>query len=315
MPIAPPRRGVTRRQTLGAAACLCCMPAALRAEAPAAFQELAAGIYIRRGADEDATAVNQDAIANIGFIVGGDSVLVTDPGGSLADGMALRSAIRAVTQKPVRHVLLSHIHPDHIFGAGAFAADNPAFVGHANLRAAIAARGRFYQSRLEAMLGPGRAGPLVAPTLPVGDQLRIDLGARPLTLRAHRPAHTSTDVSLFDHVTGTLLPADLLFVRRVPALDGSLLGWLEVLATLGDDRPARAVPGHGPVSVAFAPAAAELTRYLAVLRDETRAAIAANRDIAAAANTVARAERPRWLLFDDYNPRNVTEAYKELEWE
>ena len=123
------------------------------------YQEVAAGIHVRRGVDEDATAVNRDAIANIGFIVGDDPVLVTDPGGSLADGQALRAAIGATTAKPVRYVLLSHIHPDHIFGAGAFLADHPHFVGHANLRAALAARGEFYQSHLNAILGPGRAGP------------------------------------------------------------------------------------------------------------------------------------------------------------
>ena len=75
------------------------------------------------------------------------------------------------------------------------------------------------------------------------------------------------------------------------------------------------MPGHGPVSVDFAEAAADLARYLTALRDETRAAIAANRDIAAAITTAAQSERANWPLFDDYNPRNVTEAYKELEWE
>jgi len=34
-----------------------------------------------------------------------------------------------------------------------------------------------------------------------------------------------------------------------------------------------------------------------------------------AADTVAQSERDHWVLFDDYNGRNVTEAYKELEWE
>jgi quinoprotein relay system zinc metallohydrolase 2 len=223
--------------------------------------------------------------------------------------------VRGATGNPIRYVLLSHVHPDHVFGAGAFLADAPAFIGHANLQAALAARGAYYQSHLDAILGPGQAGPLIAPTLMVSEQLEIDLGSRPITLRAHGPAHTHSDVSLFDHATGTLLPADLLFVGRIPSLDGSLTGWLAQLASLAATRPARAVPGHGPVSVDFPTAAADLARYLTTLRDETRAAIAANRDIAAATSTVAQSERPRWVLFDDYNARNVTEAYKELEWE
>jgi quinoprotein relay system zinc metallohydrolase 2 len=305
---------LSRRQGLAQAFCLCCLPRKHTACA-SPFQQVASGIHIRRGLDEDASATNQDAIANTGFIVGNTSVLVTDPGGSLADGSLLRGAIRAATAKPIRYVLLSHVHPDHIFGAGAFAADNPQFIGHGNLRQALAARGPFYKSRLDAILGPDQTGPLIEPTLPVDDQLQIDLGDRPLTLVAHPPAHTSSDVSLFDHATGTLLPADLLFVRRVPSLDGSLSGWLEQLAALAASRPAGAVPGHGPVTVDFGRAVAALVRYLTVLRSETRAAIAADRDITAAVATVARSERRNWVLFDDYNPRNVTEAYKELEWE
>ena len=305
----------TRRQTLAAGFCLCCLPTRLSADAPVAFQEVAPGIHIRRGVDQSASASNLDAIANIGFIVGDEAVLVTDPGGSLADGQALRRAIHAATTKPIRYVLLSHIHPDHIFGAGAFLEDNPAFLGHHGLRESLAARGNFYQSHLNDILGPGRAGPIVQPTLPVNDALELDLGHRRITLRAHAPAHTSTDVSLFDLTTGTLLPADLLFVRRIPSLDGSLIGWIAQLPALAALRPVRAVPGHGPVTVDFGPAAADLSRYLTALRDETRAAIKAGRDIQAATATTGKSERANWLLFDDYNTRNAIEAYKELEWE
>jgi quinoprotein relay system zinc metallohydrolase 2 len=300
-----------RRRAMFAGLCLCC----LGADRPFGLVQVAPGLHIRRGVDEDARRDNQDAIANIGFIEGRDAILVTDPGGCLADGDALRAAIRGLSDKPIRYVLLSHIHPDHIFGAGAFRQDNPVFVGHANLPQALAARGAFYQSHLDDVLGHGQAGPLVQPALTVATTHEIDLGDRRLTLTAHPPAHTSTDVSLFDHATSTLLPADLLFVGRVPSLDGSLHGWLAELTALAASGAARAIPGHGPVSVDFTAAAAPLIRYLTALRDQTRAAIAAGIGIAAASNTVARSERAAWKLFDDYNARNVTEAYKELEWE
>jgi glyoxylase-like metal-dependent hydrolase (beta-lactamase superfamily II) len=120
---------------------------------------------------------------------------------------------------------------------------------------------------------------------------------------------------MLDVETGLLFPGDLLFVHRLPSLDGSLRGWLKEIERLKRLGVSRAVPGHGPVVVDFAPAMAELTRYLSVLRDETRKAIAAGVSIADAGRTVAQTERSRWALFDDYNERNVIEAYKELEWE
>ena len=280
-----------------------------------AFREIAPGIHIRRGVDEDATQQNDDAIANIGFIVGHDAVAVIDPGGSLVDGARLRAAIRQTTSLPIKYVVMSHVHPDHIFGAPAFQKDQPQFVGHAQLPRALALREEFYRKRLEETLGKGRAGGGVAPTLLVKDQAKIDLGGRILQLRAHKVAHTDCDLSVFDTTTGTLLPSDLLFVERVPSLDGSLRGWLTELKALKALPAHRAVPGHGPTSVDWPSGVDDLERYLGVLLRETREAIASGKDIEAAVNTVARGERSRWKLFDDYNGHNVTQAFKELEWE
>ena len=115
-----------RRQIILGGMCACCLP--LRRAQAAAFtlREVAPGIHVRRGVDEEATPGNADAIANAGFIVGRESVLVFDPGGSLADGAALRAMIRERTRLPISHVVMSHAHPDHIFGAGAFLDDKPA---------------------------------------------------------------------------------------------------------------------------------------------------------------------------------------------
>ena len=128
-------------------------------------------------------------------------------------------------------------------------------------------------------------------------------------------AHTDNDLTVFDAATGTLWLADLLFMERVPVIDGSLLGWLSVLATLRTATAARVVPGHGPVSAAWPEAAIPLERYLTRLRDETRAVLAAGGTLEQAVATVGQAERGEWRLFDFYHPRNVTAAFTELEWE
>src|SRR5579872_4005501 len=121
-----------REALLGVGACCVSNMAAAISEAaqPFGVAEVAPGIHIRRGVDEDATLANDDAIANIGFIIGRDCVAVMDPGGSLRDGARLRATIRKMTALPIRYVLMSHVHPDHIFGAGAFKQDDPQFVGH-----------------------------------------------------------------------------------------------------------------------------------------------------------------------------------------
>ncbi|HSY07133.1 MAG TPA: quinoprotein relay system zinc metallohydrolase 2 [Steroidobacteraceae bacterium] len=310
---------LSRRHALLGGLAACSLPAfGVRAQTPLrawATDEVAPGIHIRRGVDEDISATNDDAIANIGFIIGREAVAVTDSGGSLNDGRRLRMSIRQATALPIRYVLMSHVHPDHVFGAGAFSADHPVYVGHAGLPRALSLRWEYYRARTEALLGKDTVGAPVTPTLLVHERAQIDLGGRVLELTAHGIAHTDSDLSALDRQTGTLIASDLLFVRRVPSLDGSLKGWLKELALLKGVAAKRAVPGHGPTSVDWPLGCRDLERYLGVLLRETRAAIKQGHDIEAAVKTVGQSERARWALFDDYNGHNVIQAFKELEWE
>jgi len=210
---------------------------------------------------------------------------------------------------------MSHVHPDHVFGAAAFEADRPQFVGHMRLTRALAVRGEYYRKRLEEIVGKDAVGPVVMPTVLVKDHAEIDLGGRVLALTAHGLAHTDCDLSVLDRMTATLLPADLLFVQRIPSLDGSLKGWLKELGALKDMRARRAVPGHGPSSVDWPSGARDVQRYLHTLLRETRQGLAGGMDIDTAVRTIAQSERGKWKLFDDYHGHNITQAFKELEWE
>jgi quinoprotein relay system zinc metallohydrolase 2 len=283
---------------------------------PLPVQEVAPGIYVHQGEHAEATPQNEGGIANIGFIVGQDAVAVIDTGGSAAEGRRLRAAIRAVTALPIRYVINTHMHPDHVLGEAAFVEDAPAFVGHAKLPAALVARGMLYLQNQARELGAVAVGTrAILPTLTLDSRMEIDLGGRVLRLVAHRTAHTDNDLSVYDVQTSTLWLADLLFIDRIPAIDGSLNGWLEVIAELRRMPAARVIPGHGPV-VADWPAALDgEERYLRALRDEIRALQRRGGTMEEAVATVGRSERDKWLLFDEYNPRNVVTAFAELEWE
>lgn len=279
------------------------------------MQEVAPGIWVRQGVHEEATVANQDGIANIGFIIGRDAVAVMDPGGSLADGQGLRTALRARTDLPIRWVVMTHLHPDHVFGAEAFADDNATFVGHARMAGMLVQRGEFYRNALADVLGIDAAGDYAKPGLLVSDTAELDLGGRTLQLHAHPTAHTDNDLSISDSQTGTLWLGDLLFVDRVPAVDGSILGWLQQTAALRRVPASRAIPGHGLAAVPWPEAADAQERYLSGIVRDIRAIIRRGGDIETAVATVGQSERSNWLLFDDYNGRNVTTAFKELEWE
>ncbi|HLT01391.1 MAG TPA: quinoprotein relay system zinc metallohydrolase 2 [Geminicoccaceae bacterium] len=286
------------------------------AATPLSVSEIAPGVFVHRGVHERATPENLGAIANVGFVVGDEAVAVIDSGGCARAGARLHAAIRRITDLPVRYVIASHVHPDHLFGHAAFAPEAPVFVGHAKLPAALAMRGAYYLDDLRASFGPLAEGTeVVAPTMVVRDRAELDLGGRTLALVAHPTAHTDNDLSVFDEATGTLWLADLLFMERLPVIDGSLLGWLDVLETVRAWPAERVVPGHGPASAPWPDAAAAQVRYLERLRDEIRAVIAQAGTIEEAVATVGAAERGSWRLFELDHPRNVTAAFAELEWE
>ena len=294
----------------------------LGAAAPAAEAgpvQVASGVFVLPGVHEDASPTNANAIANVGFVVGGEAVAVVDPGGSFEHGQRLRRAVEAATPLPIRHLVLTHAHPDHVMGAAAFADLRPEVVGHARLPEALAQRRDGYLRMMEREMGAAAAGSdALPPTRLVEGRLDLDLGGgRVLHIAAHGPAHTDADLSLFDTATATLWLSDLLFVERIPSLDGSLSGWLRELAAVRESRPAaaRAVPGHGPPAVPWPEGAAALTGYLEALRNGTRAAIASGLGIAEAPARVATAEASRWRLAEGYHGRNVSAAYRELEWE
>ncbi len=281
-----------------------------------ATEQVADGDYVHFGRIAMTTPQNAGDIANLGIIVGRDAVAVIDTGGSVQVGRALREAVRRRTDKPIKYVINTHEHPDHVFGDAAFA--GATFVGHHNLPRELRARGEYYLHSYREALGPAAiaAVRIVIPTLLVQDRLELDLGDRKLLLIAWSPpAHTDCDLTVLDERTSVLFAGDLVFLDHTPVIDASIKGWLALMPRLAALPAKQVVPGHGRRLGAWPDALADERRYFTVLAADARRAIAAGTPLAEAVGQIGQSERARWQLFDDYNPRNATEAYTELEWD
>ncbi len=289
----------------------------LRQMPPVEITEIAPGNYAHFGSFDERAPHNFGDNANIGFIVGEKCVMAVDAGGSAPVGRALRSAIRRVTALPVCYVVLTHVHPDHFFGAAAFLDDQPQFIAHANYPAQLAARSQSYVNSLRRDLGEVVAAEstIVAPALLVSERLEIDLGGRTVVVQAWPPGHTDNDLTVFDVRTRTLWLGDLLFVEHTPVIDSTITGFLGVMQSLRTIAADHYVPGHGRSDLPWPQPLDAQHRYLSVILHETRAALRNRKTIQEATDEVGRSEAGKWAAFELFHRRNVTTAYTELEWE
>jgi quinoprotein relay system zinc metallohydrolase 2 len=287
------------------------------ANTPLSVEKVAEGDYAHFGQIAQVTTDNAGDIANLGIIIGEDAVALVDTGGSVSVGRRLLLAVRDIAEKPVRYVINTHEHPDHVFGNAAMPA-GVTFVGHHNLPAELAKRGAYYLRSYRDQLGENAiaAVRIIPPTLLVDSETTLDLGGRRLRLTAWSPAaHTNCDLTVLDETTGVLFSGDLVFLQHVPVVDGSLTGWLTVIPRLAQVPARIVVPGHGRTTAPWPEALDDERRYLTVLAQDAHRLIAAGTPLARAVADIGSSERNRWQLFDDYNPRNATVAFSELEWQ
>lgn len=290
------------------------------ADLPAAdLHELAPGVHVHFGQIAQMETSPDGRIANLGVVIG-DRVAVIDAGVSRAEGQALYVALRRLTDRPVSHVILTHLHPDHILGAQVLAEAGAEIVAHAALPAGLEVRGPVYLDNIRRLYPPAEwiGTQIVPPDRLVEDRMQIDLGGRELQLTAFGPAHTDSDLTVFDSASQTLFAGDLIFRGLTPVVDGSLRGWLDWMGRDPDPMPRIIVPGHGPAAGSWPEATGPQETFLKALSTEVERAIGAGLPLSRAVEDVANAldsMKYDWQEFPQTVRRNATAAYKELEWE
>lgn len=278
--------------------------------------EVAPGVYVHISEHHWPDRTNHGEIANIGFIVGEQCVAVIDSGGSPKQGIALRIAIKQATTKPVCYVINTHVHPDHIYGNSAFKATGVKFVGHHKLARAMATRAPHYLSKADELLDIRvNDDNIIPPNLQVRDSLTLNLGNRELVLTAHPTAHTDNDLSVYDKTTDTFWLADLVFLEHIPVIDGSIKGWISEMERLEKNHYKLVIPGHGRLIKDWPTSLQPQKNYLLQLTSEIKSMIKQGKTLEYAVENVGMAAKANWQLFDEFNRKNVTMAFAELEWD
>ncbi len=295
------------------------------ADRPAALPltEVAPGLWVFFAPTKPLSPDNRGMIANSAAIITEDQVTVIDPGGTRAQGAGLFAAIRARSDAPIRRVILTHGHPDHIYGATVFIEAGAELIGHSGLPDFVAARAETWAESIPRQIGAEAfAGSrMVLPTHLVSQPETLDIGGgQVLELTPQAVAHTNHDMTIFHPASGTLFTGDLVFHGLTPVVDGSLRVWIDWLSQEPDPRVTRIIPGHGTRAMDWATGTAPIRAYLTGLADQTRSAIAAGAPLGEAVTRIGTdlgtmPDGTPWAGFAETNARNATAAYAELEWE
>ena len=213
--------------------------------------------YFVQGLTAMGSSANQNFISNAAFVVTGDGVIVIDSLGSPPLARQLLSLIRRVTPQPIRHVVLTHCHADHLYGLQVFKEAGARIVAHTGCRDYLqgeTAQLRLAASREELFPWVDEHTRLVTPDVWLGDKgdeqdLVLKLGAREFRVRHVGPSHTVEDLVVFDPVTGALFAGDVVFRGRIPYVgQADSRRWISAMDRVLELQPRMLVPGHGPIS-------------------------------------------------------------------
>lgn len=206
------------------------------------WDELADGVFRRRYASLD---------LNIGLVLGDAGALVIDTRASHGQARELLEEIALVTRLPVRWVVNTHYHWDHVFGNALF--PDAELWGHVRCREFLLNHGE--DSKVGALAWVGEANraaiesvEIVAPDHVFDSDGIIDIGGRAVRLQWLGRGHTDSDIVITVPTAGVLFAGDLLEQGAPPYFgDGFPLAWQDTANAIRLLAGAATVPGHGDV--------------------------------------------------------------------
>ncbi len=208
------------------------------------LENLGNGVWAAIGTDEG------KAGANAGFVVGDDGVLVIDTFEDPGAAKELLDEIRKITPLPIRFVVNTHYHLDHVNGNDVFAAAGASILAQRNVRDWMRTENLKWWGNTIPPAMKARVESLKLPDVVYRDGVDIYLGPRKIEVRSH-PGHTGGDSIVYIRDAGVLFCGDLFWNKHIPNLTDATTGtWVKTLDTMLGYGAAKFVPGHGELGTA-----------------------------------------------------------------
>ena len=212
--------------------------------------KIAENVYAYVGTQN--SSKNNSFGANAGVIIGKDGIVVVDTMISAKEAKRFIRDIRTISRKPIRYVVNTHYHFDHVFGNSEFAKLGAVVIAQENVKKAME------NSAMETLKNIGEYGltpkdmkgtTLAYPVLTYSDRMTIDIGGQQIELIHARQSHTNGDTLVYLPGKKVLFAGDILFTNYHPFLgEGNIEEWAKKLDDIKLMDIEKIIPGHGPLS-------------------------------------------------------------------
>ena len=282
------------------------------AEKRETFAELADGVF----------ALTAEGDPNSGVVIGDDSVLVIDARATPVMAKELVAHIRKVTDKPIRHVLLTHYHAVRVLGVAGYE-ERVNVIASDVTREMIVERGQQdMDSEIQRFPRLFRARETVPgltwPNLVFHERMTLWLGSREVQIIHAGRGHTRGDTIAWLPKERVLFSGDLVEYGATPYCGDAHYGdWPATLDRLAALEPRALVPGRGEALTTPEQVGRGLAETRAFLEDLiaiARAGAAAGHSLKQVYDTALKEMRPKyghWVIFDHCMPFDVSRAYDE----
>lgn len=304
---------------------ICAMsPAAVTADNDAtqmAALPVSKSAWYVQGQSGMASQQNRGFMSNAGFVVTTDGVVVFDALATPALAEALLAQIRAKTDRPIRRVIVSHYHADHVYGLQVFKSAGAEIWARAEgqeyLKSDLA-RERLAQRRRDLAPWVNEDTRLVPADrwlrFDAANPIQFEMGGMTFELIEGGNAHTRGDLMLSIPGERVLFAGDLFFTQRLPfVVDGNTREWLSALDRIDRLGAATVVPGHGPASTHVGADLGTTREYLLFLRKHLGAAVEKLESFEEAYESIDWSRFSGLPTFEQANRRNAHSVYLEMQ--
>ncbi len=240
------------------------------------LQRVSEHVYYVQGPPGIATD-NQGFISNATAIIGSEGIIVIDALGTPSLAAMFLDKLRAVSNKPVVKVIVTHYHADHIYGLQVFkdlGAQIIAPAGYQDYLDSPVAEERLEERQFSLEPWVDEKTRLVAPDVVIDSDTTLTLGDIKLDITYLGKAHSDGDLSVLVIPDQVLVSGDLIFEGHIPFTGSAdTRHWLELLEKLNNTSLKALVPGHGPAAENPDKAVLLTLDYLRKVRSAMRAAV------------------------------------------